>query len=59
VTPAESFTTFSKTTRRSVWSDSSKTCQLYSGLSYKVFFAKMGYTDNPQNYIVKVEKSAI
>jgi len=28
-------------------------------VNYKVFFAKMGYTDNPQNYIVKIEKSAV
>jgi hypothetical protein len=41
-----------------VWSDDEKSCELYAEINYKVFFAKMGYTDNPQNYIVKVEKSA-
>ena len=58
MTLTESFLDFQNTPQRSSWSGEQQSCQFYSGVSFKVFFAKMGYTDNPQNYIVKIEKSA-
>jgi len=28
-------------------------------VNYKIYYAKMGYTDNPQNYVVDVHKTAV
>jgi hypothetical protein len=36
------------------WSSFERSCTMNSGVSYKVYFAKIGYTDNPQNYIVDI-----
>ena len=44
---------------KSIWSPEESSCRLFAGMSFKVYFAKMGYTDNPQNYIVKVEKTGV
>lgn len=59
MTLTDSFMTFQNSPQRSSWSADLQSCQLYSGVTFKVFFAKMGYTDNPQNYVVKIEKAAV
>lgn len=33
---------------------SANQCQLYSSVTYKVYYSKMGYSDNPQNFIVDI-----
>ena len=42
----------------SQWSDSEKQCKLYSSVHYTIYYAKMGFSDNPQNYIVDVYRSS-
>ena len=41
----------------SSWNEVSRKCSnLYSSVSYTVYYAKMGFTGNPQNYVVDVVK---
>ena len=32
------------------------TCRIAAGLSYTIYYSEMGYTANPQKYIIKIEK---
>lgn len=34
------------------------TCKIYSNVHYKIIYAEMGFSENLQKYIVKIEKSA-
>ena len=36
----------------------SKTCDIYANVHYKIVYSEMGFTQNLQKYIVKMEKSA-
>lgn len=45
--------------QNSPFSFNSRSCKLYSSVNYKIYYAKMGYTDNPQNYVVDVHKTAV
>eukprot|EP00347_Sterkiella_histriomuscorum_P004630 403359727 len=40
------------------YTDFNKTCYFYPNAHYKIFYAKMGFEDNPQNYIVDIYKYA-
>ena len=42
-----------------MFNDASRSCKIYSSVGYKVYYAKMGFTDNPQNYIVDIHLSAV
>ncbi|CDW73609.1 UNKNOWN [Stylonychia lemnae] len=39
--------------------DINKTCHFYPNAHYKIFYAKMGFSDNPQNYIVDIYKYSV
>ena len=34
----------------------SNLCRVYSNVSYTIYYSEMGYQENPQQYIVKIEK---
>lgn len=34
-----------------------KTCEVAAGLNFLIYYAEMGWSANPQKYIIKVEKS--
>ena len=35
-----------------------QTCKIYANTHFKIIYAEMGFSENLQKYIVKVEKSA-
>ena len=41
------------------WDGTEKECTFYSNVHFKVFWAKMGFTENPQKYIVDVYKYTV
>jgi len=44
---------------QATYDSNNKSCKLYSNVHYQIIWAEMGFSDNPQNYIVEVRKSAI
>ena len=38
--------------------DDEQTCRIYANVHYKIIYAEMGFSENLQKYIVKVEKSS-
>jgi hypothetical protein len=41
------------------WDATSRTCTLYADVHYKVFYSSMGFSDNPQRYIVDIYRYSI
>jgi len=40
------------------WDTQTNSCKIFANMHFMVVYSAMGYTENPQKYIVKVEKSA-
>ena len=41
------------------WHEDNKTCQIYSSVLIKIIYGKAGYNENPQQYVIGIEKHAI
>ena len=41
-----------------VAAEDEKTCKIYANVHYKIFYAEMGFSENLQKYIVKIEKGS-
>ena len=39
------------------YNEDTQTCQVAAGLNFRISYAEMGFSANPQKYIIKVEKS--